>query len=60
MSAKCQWCHRKRPEGSVEVDGRSMDVCTNCAMIISGLEQRGRDEKAAAKKGKHQRGTDAE
>ena len=38
MSAKCQWCHRKRPEIALEVDGRTMNVCTNCKTIIQDQE----------------------
>lgn len=57
MSAKCQWCHRKRPEVSVDVDGSPMNVCTNCLEIIRANEQRHADEKAGSKKGK--RGADA-
>ena len=36
MSAKCKWCHRKRPEVTIEVDGREIDVCSNCKGIIQG------------------------
>lgn len=34
MSAKCQWCRRKRPEVAVKVDGREINVCSNCKTII--------------------------
>ena len=50
MSAKCQWCHRKRPEIAIEVDGVPMNVCSNCRSIIDTNVQRAEDEKAAAKK----------
>lgn len=49
MSAKCQWCHRKRPEVLVEVDGEPINVCSNCRGIIETNIARRDDEKADAK-----------
>ena len=34
MSAKCGWCRRKRPEVAIEVDGREIQVCSNCKRVI--------------------------
>ena len=36
MSAKCQWCHRKRQEVAIEVDDRELLVCSNCKLILQG------------------------
>ena len=47
MSAKCKWCHRKRPEVTIELDDRLLDVCSNCKRIIQGQGERTiRDEAA--------------
>lgn len=49
MSAKCQWCRRKRPEVVVEFDGRELNVCHNCRGVIMAQKQRARDEAENAK-----------
>jgi len=34
MSGSCAWCHRRRPQETVTIDGTDFNVCPNCYYLI--------------------------